>query len=148
MARIDLTQLRSKFETGDRPNGDDFQNLIDTVVSQATDLGTFGNNELEVSGIENSTVVDSVPLSNWRMIKYIVSISKNTGGTNKFYATEFSILIDDQDVSVTEYGSIDNDGDMGTITVTATNGNLVLTVSPNPAIVPITARFARMGLKA
>ena len=148
MARIDLTQLRSKFETGDRPNGDDFQNLVDTVVAQATDLGTFGNNELEVSGIENSTVVDSIPLSNWRMIKYMVSISKNTGGTNKFYATEFSVLIDNEDVSVTEYGSIDNDGDMGTITVTATNGNLVLTVSPNVAIVPITARFARMGLKA
>jgi len=148
MARIDLTQLRSKFETGDRPNGDDFQNLIDTVVAQATDLGTSGNNELEVSGIENSTVVDTVPLSDWRMIKYIVSISKNTGGTNKFYATEFSVLIDNEDVSVTEYGSIDNDGDMGTITVTATNGNLVLTVSPNIAIVPITARFARMGLKA
>ena len=148
MARIDLTQLRSKFETGDRPNGDDFQNLVDTVVAQATDLGTFGNNELEVSGIENSTVIDSIPLSNWRMIKYMVSISKNTGGTNKFYATEFSVLIDNEDVSVTEYGSIDNDGDMGTITVTATNGNLVLTVSPNVAIVPITARFARMGLKA
>ena len=148
MTRIDLDQLRSRFETGDRPDGNDFQNLIDTVVAQATDLGNFGNNELEVSGIENSTVVDSIPLSDWRMIKYIVSISKNTGGTNKFYATEFSVLIDNQDVSVTEYGSIDNDGDMGTITVTATNGNLVLTVSPNPAIVPITARFARMGLKA
>lgn len=148
MTRIDLDQLRSRFETGDRPDGNDFQNLIDTVVAQATDLGTFGNNELEVSGIENSTVVDSIPLSDWRMIKYIVSISKNTGGTNKFYATEFSVLIDNQDVSVTEYGSIDNDGDMGTITVTATNGNLVLTVSPNPAISPITARFARMGLKA
>jgi hypothetical protein len=148
MTRIDLDRLRSKFETGDRPDGNDFQDLIDTVVAQATDLGTSGNNEAEVSGIENSTVIDSVPLTDWRMIKYIVSISKNTGGTNKFYATEFSILIDNEDASVTEYGSIDNDGDMGTITVTATNGNLVLTVSPNPAIVPITARFARMGLKA
>lgn len=148
MTRIDLDQLRSKFETGDRPDGNDFQDLIDTVVAQATDLGTSGNNEAEVSGIENSTVIDSIPLTDWRMIKYIVSISKNTGGTNKFYATEFSILIDNEDASVTEYGSIDNDGDMGTITVTATNGNLVLTVSPNPAIVPITARFARMGLKA
>ena len=148
MTRIDIDRLRSKFETGDRPDGNDFQDLIDTLVAQATDLGTAGNNEAEVSGIENSTVVDSVPLTDWRMIKYIVSISKNTGGTNKFYATEFSVLIDNDDVSVTEYGSIDNDGDMGTITVTASNGNLVLTVSPNPAITPITARFARMGLKA
>lgn len=148
MAKIDINQLRSQFETGDRPNGDDFQDLIDTLVAQATDLGTAGNNELEVSGIENNTIIDTVPLSEWRMIKYLVSLSKNTGGANRFYATEYTVLIDNQDISVSEYGSIDNDGDMGTITVTASAGNLQLVVSPNQAIVPITARFARMGLKA
>lgn len=148
MAKIDINQLRSQFETGDRPNGDDFQDLIDTLVAQATDLGTAGNNELEVSGIENNTIIDTVPLSEWRMIKYLVSLSKNTGGANRFYATEYTVLIDNQDISVSEYGSIDNDGDMGTITVTASAGNLQLVVSPNQAIVPITARFARIGLKA
>lgn len=148
MAKIDINQLRSQFETGDRPNGDDFQDLIDTLVAQATDLGTAGNNELEISGIENNTIIDTVSLSKWRMIKYLVSLSKNTGGANKFYATEYTVLIDNQDISVSEYGSIDNDGDMGTITVTASAGNLQLVVSPNQAIVPITARFARIGLKA
>lgn len=148
MAKIDINQLRSQFETGDRPNGDDFQDLIDTLVAQATDLGTAGNNEQEISGIENQTVIDTIPLADWRMIKYLVSLSKNTGGANKFYATEFTVLIDNANVSVSEYGSIDNDGDMGTITVTASGGNLQLVVTPNLAIVPITARFARMGLKA
>lgn len=148
MARVDLDYLRSQFETGDRPNGEDFQDLIDTVVAQATDLGTAGNNEQEISGIENQTVIDQVPLADWRMVKYLVSLSKNTGGSNKFYATEYSILIDNTDINVSEYGSIDNDGDMGTITVTASGGNLQLVVTPNQAIVPITARFARIGLKA
>ena len=148
MARVDLDYLRSQFETGDRPNGEDFQNLIDTVVAQATDLGTAGNNEQEISGIENQTVIDQVPLADWRMVKYLVSLSKNTGGSNKFYATEYTILIDNVDINVSEYGSIDNDGDMGTITVTASGGNLQLVVTPNQAIVPITARFARIGLKA
>lgn len=148
MAKIDINQLKSEFETGDRPSGQDFQDLIDTLVAQATDLGTAGNNELEVSGIENNTIIDTVPLSEWRMIKYLVSLSKNTGGANKFYATEYTVLIDNQNINVSEYGSIDNDGDMGTITVTASAGNLQLIVSPNQAIVPITARFARMGLKA
>ena len=148
MAKLDINVLRSKFETGDRPNGDDFQDLIDTLVAQATDLGTAGNNELEISGIENPTIIDTIPLADWRMVKYLVSLSKNTGGANKFYATEYTILIDNQDVSVSEYGSIDNDGDMGTITVTASGGNLQILVTPNQAIVPITARFARMGLKA
>lgn len=149
MAKIDLNALRSKFETGDRPNGDDFQDLIDTLSAQATDLGTAGNNELEISGIENATVIDEIPLASWRIVKYIASISKSTGGANKFYATEFSVLIDaNGDVHVSEYGSIDNNGDVGTITITAAGGNLKLLVTPNPAIIPITARFARIGLKA
>lgn len=148
MAKIDIDRLRSQFETGDRPDGSDFQDLIDTLVAQATDLGTAGNNEQEISGIENQTVIDQVPLADWRMVKYLVSLSKNTGGSNKFYATEYTILIDNTDVNVSEYGSIDNDGDMGTITVTASGGNLQLVVTPNQAIVPITARFARIGLKA
>jgi len=148
MAKIDIDRLRSQFETGDRPDGNDFQDLIDTLVAQATDLGTAGNNEQEISGIENQTVIDQIPLADWRMVKYLVSLSKNTGGSNKFYATEYSILIDNTDINVSEYGSIDNDGDMGTITVTASGGNLQLVVTPNQAIVPITARFARIGLKA
>jgi len=148
MAKIDIDRLRSQFETGDRPDGNDFQDLIDTLVAQATDLGTAGNNQQEISGIENQTVIDQVPLADWRMVKYLVSLSKNTGGSNKFYATEYTILIDNTDVNVSEYGSIDNDGDMGTITVTASGGNLQLVVTPNQAIVPITARFARIGLKA
>lgn len=148
MAKIDIDRLRSQFETGDRPDGSDFQDLIDTLVAQATDLGTAGNNEQEISGIENQTVIDQVPLADWRMVKYLVSLSKNTGGSNKFYATEYTILIDNTDINVSEYGSIDNDGDMGTITVTASGGNLQLVVTPNQAIVPITARFARIGLKA
>jgi len=148
MAIQDIDYIKTRFESGDRPGSQDYIDLIETLSAKATDLGSAGNNELEVSGIENATVIDEVPLDEWRMVKYIVSISKKTGGANKFYATEFSILIDLNDVNVAEYGSIDNDGDIGTITVTAAGGNLQLLVTPNPAVIPITARFARMGLKA
>lgn len=148
MAIQDIDYIKTRFESGDRPGSQDYIDLIETLSAKTTDLGSAGNNELEVSGIENATVIDEVPLDEWRMVKYIVSISKKTGGANKFYATEFSILIDLNDVNVAEYGSIDNDGDIGTITVTAAGGNLQLLVTPNPAVIPITARFARMGLKA
>ena len=110
MARTTLTYVKSRFETGDRPSQEDYEDLIDTVVAQATDLGTFGNNENTITGIENPTVIDSFDATVWRMIKYIVSISKTTEGDNKFYATELTILIDGTDVSVSEYGTIDNDG--------------------------------------
>ena len=148
MAIQDIDYIKTRFESGDRPGSQDYIDLIETLSAKSTDLGSGGNNELEVSGIENATVIDEIPLAEWRMVKYLVSISKKTGGANKFYATEFSILIDLNDVNVAEYGSIDNDGDIGTVTVTAAGGNLQLLVTPNPAVIPITARFARMGLKA
>mgnify|MGYP001304236809 CR=1 FL=1 len=149
MAIQDIDYIKTRFESGDRPSSQDYIDLIETLSAKSTDLGSGGNNELEVAGIENNTVIDEIALADWRMVKYIVSISKTTGGANKFFATELSILIDaNGDVHVSEYGSIDNDGDIGTITVTAANGNLQILVSPNPAVIPITARYARMGLKA
>lgn len=148
MARIDITTLKSRFETGDRPDGQDYANLIDTLIQQSTDLGTAGNNENEIFGIENETVIDSFPIVSWRIVKYLVSISKTSSGDNKFYATELTVLIDNQNVNVSEYGIIDNDGDIGTVTVSK-DGNLAkLIFIPNPAVKPVTVRFSRMGLKA
>jgi hypothetical protein len=148
MAKINLNTLKSKFETGDKPTGQDYSDLIDTLAAQATDLGTSGNNESVVSGIENTTVLESIPVADWRLVKYMVSLSKTTGGANKFYATEFTILIDGTNINISQYGIIDNDGDIGTVDVSRVGANLVLSIIPNPAVKPVTARFARVGLKA
>jgi hypothetical protein len=148
MPRVSIDYLKSRFETGDRPDGDDFQDLIDTLVAQSQDLGTFGNNESVVTGIENTTVIDSFTSSEWRWVKYLLSITKTSDGDNKFYATEISILIDGDNVNVSEYGVMDNDGDMGTISVSRAGGVLGLVVTPDPDIRPITVRFARIGLKS
>lgn len=148
MAKLSIDALKARFETGDRPDGEDFSDLIDTLIAQATDLGTSGNNESVITGIENMTVVDTINASEWRWVKYMVSLSKTSGGDNKFYATEISILIDGDNVNVSEYGVLDNDGDMGTIGVSRTDGVIGLVITPDPAISPITVRFARIGLKA
>ena len=148
MARLDIEGIKAKFETGDKPNGQDFIDLIDTLISQATDLGTAGNNESVVSGIESQTVIDTIAISEWRMVKYLVSLSKTSEGDNKFYGTEISILIDGTSLNVAEYGIIDNDGDMGTISVSKNGEDLELIVTPNIAVRPITVRYARIGLKA
>lgn len=148
MARVSIPYVKTLFETGDRPTQSDYENLIDTAAGQATDLGSFGNNENTITGIENPTVIDSFDATVWRMVKYIVSISKNSAGDNKYYATEMTLLIDGENVSVSEYGTIDNDGNIGTISVSRNGDTVALTVSPDPAIKPVTVRFARMGLKA
>jgi len=148
MPRINIDALKASFETGDKPNGDDFLNLIETLVAQATDLGTSGNNENSISGIENETVIDTIDTASWRMVKYLVSISKTSDGDNKFYATELSVLIDGTNINVAEYGVLDNDGDMGTISVSKNGSDLELKIIPNPSVRPVTVRYARIGLKA
>jgi hypothetical protein len=148
MAKISIPNVKSLFQTGDRPTQENYEDLIDTAAAQATDLGSKGNNENEVNGIENVTVIDDFQTTDWRMVKYIVSISKTSAGDNKFYATELTILVDGTDVSVSEYGTIDNDGNIGTINVSRTGNTVALTVTPDPAIKPVTVRYARMGLKA
>lgn len=145
MARSTLAHVKSKFESGDRPTGADFIDLIDTLVQQATDLGSSGNNESSVSGIENPTTVDSYDCTTWRFVKYMITISK--ASTNQFYATEISILFDGTNINVTEYGTMDNDGNMGTINVSKSGNTVSLIVTPG-ATKPVTVRFARMGLKA
>jgi hypothetical protein len=148
MAKINLNTLKSKFETGDKPTGQDFSDLIDTLAAQATDLGSNGNNENTIYGIENYTVLETIDATAWRSVKYVVSISHIVGGENKYYTTEISALIDNEGLSISEYAVLDNDGDIGTVTVSR-NGNVItLSVTPNPAIRPITVRYLRTGLKA
>jgi hypothetical protein len=148
MAKISLASVKSLFQTGDRPTQTDYEDLIDTTSAQSTDLGTAGNNENTISGIESVTVIDNFDATVWRMVKYIISIKKTSAGDNKYYATEMTILVDGADVSVSEYGTIDNDGNIGTISVSRVSNTVALTVTPAQGITPITVRYARMGLKA
>lgn len=148
MAKLDITTIKSKFETGDRPTGQDYVDLIDTLISQATDLGTAGNNEHVINGIENQTVIDSFVASDWRMVKYLVSITYTANGGNKFYAEELSLLVDGTNVNVSQYGVIDNDGEVGTISIIKDGIYVRLIVTPISGITPVTVRFGRMGLKA
>jgi hypothetical protein len=148
MARTTIPFTKTKFQTGDRPTQADYEDLIDTVAAQATDLGTFGNNENTITGIENATVIDNFTATDWRMVKYLVSIAKTSAGDNKYYATELTVLIDGTNVNVSEYGTIDNDGNIGTISVSKVGATVNLTVTPQVGITPITVRFARIGLKA
>jgi hypothetical protein len=148
MARTSLAAVKALFQTGDRPTQENYEDLIDTASAQATDLGSYGNNEATINGIENSTVFDNFTASEWRSMKYMISIKKTSGGANKFYATEMTILIDGTDISVSEYATIDNDGNIGTISVSRAGDTVSLTVVPVGGQTPITLRYMRMGLKA
>jgi len=148
MSKISLTSVKALFQTGDRPTQADYEDLIDSTAAQATDLGSDGNNESTINGIESATVIDNFNATEWRMIKYLISIKKTSGGDNKYYATEMTILVDGTNVNVNEYGTIDNDGNIGTISVSRAGNTVSITVTPVVGITPVTVRYARMGLKA
>ena len=81
-------------------------------------------------------------------MKYVISIKYVAGGANKYYTTSLDILVDGTDVNVSQYGIIDNDGNIGTISVSRAGDTVSLTVVPVGGITPITLRYMRMGLKA
>ena len=76
--KISISDVKGLFQTGDRPTQENYVDLIDTLSSQSTDLGSSGNNENTINGIENVTVIDNFDATVWRMVKYIVSISKTS----------------------------------------------------------------------
>lgn len=148
MAKVSIASVKALFETGDRPTEENYIDLIDSTSARSTDLGSDGNNELTINGIENSTIFDNFTASEFRSMKYMISLKHVAGGANKYYSTELNILIDGTDVSVSEYATIDNDGNIGTISVSRAGDTVSLTVVPVGGITPITLRFMRMGLKA
>ena len=148
MAKVSIASVKALFETGDRPSEENYIDLIDSTSARSTDLGSDGNNELTINGIENSTIFDNFTASEFRSMKYMISLKHVAGGANKYYSTELNILIDGTDVSVSEYATIDNDGNIGTISVSRAGDTVSLTVIPVGGITPITLRFMRMGLKA
>jgi hypothetical protein len=146
MAKISLASVKALFQTGDRPTQADYVDLIDSASARSTDLGSDGNNEVTITGIENTTIFDNFTASEWRSVKYVISLKKSTG--NKYYTTELTILPDDTSDNVSEYGTVDNDGNIGTISVSRADGTVNLTVVPVGGQTPITLRYMRTGLKA
>ena len=148
MAKISITNVKSLFETGDRPTQENYVDLIDSTSARSTDLGSDGNNELTINGIESSTVFDTFTASEFRSMKYMISLKYVAGGGNKYSTTELTVLIDGTDVSVSQYGIVENDGNIGTISVSRAGDTVSLTVVPVGGTTPITLRYMRMGLKA
>ena len=144
MAVVPINFLKTKFETGDRPNGQDYADLIDTASYNALSLGAEGNNLTTVNGIEMPTVFDEVDTAIWRSIKYYIQVSHAGSGYHKSY--EMDIVFDGTNLNISEYGIISNtQNEFYTISASLNAGIINMTVTPT--ITPVTVRFYRTGLK-
>ena len=145
MAILPITTLKTKFESGDRPTGQDFADLIDTTSYRAEALGGDGNNSLTINGIESSTVFDTIDTSVWRTIKYLIQISHPS--TSVYKSTEINIVFDGTNQNITEFGTVSNTANaIGNITASLNSGIISMTVTP--VLTPMTIRYYRTGLKA
>lgn len=145
MAILPLNQLKAKFETGDRPTGQDYSDLIDTTSYRADSLGGDGNNSVTINGIETATVFDTIDTSTWRTVKYLIQLSH--GATNVYRSTEINLVFDGTNQNVTEFASVANTLDnVGNISASLNSGTISMTVTPT--LMPMTIRFYRTGLKA
>jgi hypothetical protein len=145
MAILPLNQLKARFETGDRPTGQDYSDLIDTTSYRADVLGGDGNNSVTINGIESATVFDTIDTSIWRTVKYLIQLSH--AGTSSFRSTEINLVFDGTNQNITEFASVANTFDnVGNITASLNSGTISMTVTPT--LTPMTLRFYRTGLKA
>jgi hypothetical protein len=145
MAIVPISTLKSKFESGDRPTGQDFTDLIDTTSYRAEALGGDGNNSLTINGIESATVFDTIDVSVWRTIKYLIQVSHPS--TSVYRSTEINIVFDGTNQNITEFGTVSNTTNaIGNITASLNSGIISMTVTP--ALSPMTIRYYRTGLKA
>jgi hypothetical protein len=145
MAIVPITTLKTKFESGDRPTGQDFADLIDTTSYRAEALGGDGNNSLTINGVETATVFDTIDTSVFRTIKYLIQISHPS--TNVYKSTELNIIFDGTNQNISEFGTVSNTANaIGNITASLNSGIISMTVTP--VLTPITIRYYRTGLKA
>jgi hypothetical protein len=145
MAIVPITTLKTKFESGDRPTGQDFADLIDTTSYRAEALGGDGNNSLTINGIESATVFDTIDVSVWRTIKYLIQVSHPS--TSVYKSTEINIVFDGTNQNITEFGTVSNTANaIGNISASLNSGIISMTVTP--ALTPMTIRYYRTGLKA
>ena len=145
MAIIPITTLKTKFESGDRPTGQDFADLIDTTSYRAEALGGDGNNSLTINGVETATVFDTIDTSVFRTIKYLIQISHPS--TSVYKSTEINLVFDGTNQNISEFGTVSNTANaIGNITASLNSGIISMTVTP--VLTPMTIRYYRTGLKA
>ena len=145
MAIVPINTLKTKFESGDRPTGQDFTDLIDSTSYRSEALGADGNNSSTITGIETATVFDTIDTTVWRTIKYLIQVSHPS--TSVYKSTEINIVFDGTNQNITEFGTVSNTTNaIGNITASLNSGIISMTVTP--VLSPITIRYYRTGLKA
>lgn len=137
MPVISIPLLKTKFETGDRPTGADYVDLIDTTSYYATSLESrivaleLADNTIITGNVttNNPTTIDSWALGSLKTIEYLVEITQGT----KQHCEKVLIMSNDSLVSYTKYGILGIGDDINGLSITAVpdqgQGKLIILIS-------------------
>lgn len=112
-------------------------------VTIAEKFGLEGNNDLEVTGIENPTVIDSFDLNVWNSATYRVQLKKNQHITT----STISVVYADNKMNVSEYDIISDDDNITLAILDFTKVGSIINLLVTPVEYPVEARFYRTALK-
>jgi hypothetical protein len=105
-------------------------------------LGLDGNNDLEVTNLENKTVIDSFASSAFRSADYSIQITRG----QYHEAFKMKALQDGSNIYVTTSDVISNiDSSLANVTFEQNSGIINLCVTPTGS--PVSVRFIRTALK-
>lgn len=119
------------------------QGIANTSDTISELLGLDGNNDLEVTGIENATNVDSFAKSTWRTVHYKIQVKKGID----VYSSNITAIHDGTNILVSESDIVSTtDTSLFTYTFEENSGIISLRVTPNGG--SITFKYYRTAIKA
>ena len=107
-------------------------------------LGIEGNNDLEVYGIENRTVIDSINTDVWQSAEYALKLTKNSD----VYTSKLNVIFDGALAYVSETNIVTNyTGNYNLATLSFDYNGSIINLSITPVSGHVGIRFYRTSLK-
>ena len=154
---IEALETKVGIDNSTDPNSLDYkvtdaQSQIAALASSVQDLGgntievlgLQGNNDLEVYGIENTTVIDSINTNVWQSAEYALKLTKNSD----VYTSKLNVIFDGESAYVSETNIVTNyTGNYDLATLSFDYNGSIINLSITPVSGSVSVRFYRTALK-
>ena len=154
---IEALETKVGIDNSTDPNSLDYkvtdaQSQIAALASSVQDLGgntievlgLQGNNDLEVYGIENTTVIDSINTNVWQSAEYALKLTKNSD----VYTSKLNVIFDGESAYVSETNIVTNyTGNYDLATLSFDYNGSIINLSITPVSGHVGIRFYRTSLK-